>query len=77
MMNAVRRMQHFNEELNCKPTAFDRWRQYVHVRKLFKYWLGYVDQRETYVRSDLARFFNKWKNYEQKNQQVLAKLPKE
>jgi hypothetical protein len=26
LLKAIRRMQHFNEELNTKPKMFDRWR---------------------------------------------------
>jgi|LauGreDrversion4_2_1035121.scaffolds.fasta_scaffold53390_1 hypothetical protein len=39
LLKAVRRMQHFNEELYVLPKMFDRWRSYVHMRKLYRYWL--------------------------------------
>jgi hypothetical protein len=64
MRKAVMRMQHYNSELNSKPKMFDRWRQYVHARKLYKYWLSFVDRRSDHIKSDLARFFDRWKNFD-------------
>ncbi len=56
-------MQHYNEELYPKPKAFDRWRQFVNLKKLFRYWLGYAAKRGEYVKSDLHYAFDKWKSY--------------
>lgn len=56
-------MQHYNEELYTLPMMLDRWKQFVHLRKLFKHWLGFVDKRGEYIRSDLHHAFDKWKNY--------------
>ena len=46
-------MQHYNEERYVMPKMFDKWRQYVHMRKLFRYWLGFVEKRAKLVKSDL------------------------
>ena len=43
------------------PKMFDKWRQYVHMRKLFRYWLGFVEKREQLVKSDLHQAFDRWK----------------
>lgn len=56
-------MQHYNEEGYCKPKFFDRWREYVHLRKQFKYWLGHCAKRAEFIKSDLHWSFDTWKNY--------------
>jgi hypothetical protein len=45
LLKAVKRMQHYNEELYVVPKAFDQWRQYAHMRKLFRYWLNFSNKR--------------------------------
>lgn len=45
------------------PMMLDRWKQFVHLRKLFKYWLGFVDKRGEYIKSDLHYAFDKWKSF--------------
>lgn len=47
-------MMHYNDDEYVKPLAFDRWRKYIHYRKLFRYWLNYANRRVDYVKSDLA-----------------------
>ena len=37
---------------------------YVHIRKLFRYWLSYVNTRNDHVQADLAVSFGRWKKYE-------------
>jgi hypothetical protein len=54
-------MQHYNEEKYVMPKMFDKWRQYVHMRKLFHYWLGFVEKRAQLVKSDLHYAFDRWK----------------
>ena len=76
MLKGLRRMQHYNEELYVMPKAFDRWRQYVHMKKLFRYWLNYTNQRTQYIKSDMAAAFNKWKNYDIKQKETYKILPK-
>ena len=63
MLKAVRRMQHYNEEGYVKPKCFDRWRLYVHLRKLFKYWLNYANHRGEFLKSDLYWAFSKWRHF--------------
>jgi len=63
ILKSVRRMQHYNEELYLKPKVFDRWKQFVHIRRLFKYWLGFAHKRGEFVKSDLYYAFDKWRNY--------------
>jgi hypothetical protein len=36
ILKSLSRMQHYNEDLYVKPKMFDRWREYVNLRKLFR-----------------------------------------
>jgi len=45
MLKAIRRMQHFNSELYAKPKMFDTWRLYVYAKRLYRYWLQFVEKR--------------------------------
>ncbi len=56
-------MQHYNEDLYVKPKLFDRWKEFVHMRKLYRYWLSFVEKRAQLVRSDLHFAFDKWKRF--------------
>jgi hypothetical protein len=47
-----------------KPKAFDRWKEFVFFRKLFKKWLGYAWKRSAYGRSDMAVAFDRWRKYD-------------
>ena len=57
------RFQHFNKDLFTKPKIFDRWKQFVHARKLFKYWLNFVEKRSEPVKADMHFAFDKWKAF--------------
>jgi len=63
MLKTIRRFQHFNKDLYTKPKMFDRWKQFVHARKLFKYWLRFVDKRSESIKSDMHYAFDKWKTF--------------
>jgi hypothetical protein len=63
MLKVIRRMQHYNQESYTKPKMFDRWRQFVHLRKLFKYWLKFIGNRGEYIKCDIALAFDRWKKY--------------
>jgi hypothetical protein len=69
-------MQHYNEELYGKPKVFDRLKQFVHMRKLFKYWLGFASKRGEFIKSDLHWAFDQWKTYYPKQLDTLTKLNK-
>ena len=53
---------------------FDRWRQYVHMRKIVKYWLNFIENRQQVVKSDLSHAFNKWKHTFSDKHRELQKL---
>jgi hypothetical protein len=53
LLKSVRRMQHYNEEKYPMPLMFDKWRRFVQIRRLFRFWLGFADKRAEYIRSDL------------------------
>ena len=53
---------------------FDRWRQYVHMRKIVKYWLNFIENRQQLVKSDLSYAFNKWKHSFSDKHEELQKL---
>ena len=55
----------------------DRWKQFLHLRKLFKYWLGFVDKRGEYIKSDLHYAIDKGKNYHGSQKDKLTNLSKE
>ena len=63
MLKVIRRMQHYNQDLYTKPKMFDRWRQFVHMRKLFRYWLKFASNRGEYIKCDIALAFNRWKKH--------------
>lgn len=71
-----KRLEHTTEELSCKPLAFDRWRQWVHLRKLMRYQLTQVENRSEYLKADMASAFSTWKSYDQKQQKIFAAIPR-
>ena len=76
MLKVIRRFQHFNSLLYTKPKMFDRWREYVHARKLFKYWLRFVEKRSEPIKADLHIAFDKWKRMHPSQKQNLTLRPK-
>jgi hypothetical protein len=45
MLKTIRRMQHYNKENYLKPKFFDRWREFIQYKRMFRYWLSFVDKR--------------------------------
>jgi hypothetical protein len=45
MLKTIRRMQNFNKENYLKPKFFDRWREFNQYKRMFRYWLSFVDKR--------------------------------
>ena len=76
MLRAVRRLEHYNPELNPKPKAWDRWKLFVYYRKAFRYWLDFVNSRCEFGKGDLKAAFNKWKHMEDKHKTVLSRMCK-
>lgn len=76
MLKSVCRMQHYNEELYTLPKMLDRWKAYIHMRKLYRYWLGFANKRGEFIKSDLHYSFDKWKNYYPKQYLELRKNSK-
>ena len=75
-LKAIRRMQHYNEDLYLKPKMFDRWREYIHMRKLFRYWLSFTEKRSKLVKSDLHYAFDRWKRFHPVKHQKLTVFSK-
>ena len=46
-----------------KPKMFDRWRQFVKMRKIVKHWLDMITNRQQHKKADLSYCFNKWKHF--------------
>ena len=65
-------MQHFNKDLYTKPKMFDRWKLYLHTRRLFNYWLRFIEKRSEAVKSDMHHAFDKWKNFHPAQKQDLT-----
>ena len=40
------------------PWCIDKWRQYVKERKVFKYWISYLEQRRN--RNEMKEAFEAW-----------------
>eukprot|EP00347_Sterkiella_histriomuscorum_P005910 403354803 len=76
LLKGVKRFQHYNEELYTLPMMLDRWKQFVHLRKLFRYWLNFADKRSEYVKCDLHHAFDKWKSYHGDQRSALTNLSK-
>mmetsp|Transcript_8816 Transcript_8816/g.8151 ORF Transcript_8816/g.8151 Transcript_8816/m.8151 type:complete len:167 (+) Transcript_8816:1267-1767(+) len=77
LLKGVRRFEHYNKDLFTKPKLFDQWKQFVHLRKLFRYWLGFATNRGDYGVCDLAVSFDRWKHYDPHSKEVLKRLTKE
>jgi hypothetical protein len=43
------------------PKMFDRWRQFVHMRKLLRYILRNIENKLQPLKADLSVAFNRWK----------------
>ena len=56
-----------------KPKMFDRWRRYVQMRKIVKYWLDFITNRQQHQKSDMSHCFNKWKFFYSDKQNHLQK----
>lgn len=76
MLKAVKRMQHFNSEMYAKPKMFDIWKRYVQVKRLYRYWLQFVEKRAKIVKSDLHYVFDKWKRFHPVRHNELTCQPK-
>lgn len=71
-------MQHYNEDLYVLPKMFDRWRAYVHMRKLYRYWLQFAEKRRQLIKSDLHYCFDRWKRFHPvKHQHLTVKNKKD
>jgi|LauGreDrversion4_2_1035121.scaffolds.fasta_scaffold107502_3 hypothetical protein len=55
---------------------FDRWREYIHMRKLFRYWLSFTEKRSKLVKSDLHYAFDRWKRFHPVKHQKLTVFSK-
>ena len=76
LARAIARWQNCNPEGdNCdylKNTCFDRWRQYVKMRKLVGYILNNMENWMQPYKADLSWAFNKWKYYTGDTKQELT-----
>ena len=46
---------------NLLPIYLNRWKFYTKMRKIINYWLDFVTSREDPMKSNIKRFFDKWK----------------
>jgi len=61
MARVVARMKHVGGDRYLKPKMFERWLQYVHMRKLLRYLLRNIENKLKPVKADLSIAFNRWK----------------
>jgi hypothetical protein len=76
MLKSVRRLQHYTKDLYPKPMAFDRWKEYVALRKLMKHWLHFVMKRGKPGQADIAKAFDRWRQKDNIEFDKLDKLPR-
>lgn len=50
-----------NPDIKVMPHCFDRWKQWIKMRKLFAYWLTYTSNFANPRRHALSQAFNKWR----------------
>lgn len=56
-----------------KPKMFDRWRKFVHYRRIVKHWLDFMTNRQQHVKADMSHCFNKWKFFFTDKENLLQK----
>ena len=56
-----------------KPKVFDRWRRFVHYRKIVKHWLDFMSNRQQHGKADLSFCFLKWKHFFADKQNLLQR----
>jgi hypothetical protein len=61
MAKTIARLRHVDGDTYLKPKMFDRWRQFVHMRKLLRYILRNMENKLKPVKADLSIAFNRWK----------------
>ena len=57
------------------PHIWQRWKDYVAIRKLLKYQFNYMHNRVTSQKGDLQRAFKKWRNGPDQLAEELWRLP--
>ena len=61
---AIGRWKHWNgTDDYLKPKMFDRWKQFVKMRRIVKHWLNFIENRQQHQKSDLSHSFFKWKHF--------------
>lgn len=71
----IARMRMRQTEKKLIPKVWNRWRQYVGMRKLIKYQVRQMENYTHNVKADLQRAFKKWKNGPEQLATELDKLP--
>ena len=70
-------MQHWNgTDDYLKPKMFDRWRQFIQFRRIVRYWLDFMQNRQEHARADLAQAFNRWRYHFSDKEAALQKKTK-
>ena len=70
----MQRFRNADEDTYVMPKMFDKWKNYVHTKKLFRYWLGFAFKRGENGRADIAIAFDRWKNYDIKQKRMLSSM---
>ena len=72
LARSVARWKHWNgTDDYLKPKMFDRWRQYIKMRKIVRHWLDFLTNRQQHEKADLSYCFNKWKHHFSDKQNML------
>ena len=58
-----------------RARMWDRWRKFVHMRKIVRHWLGFIENRQQHIKADLYQAFNKWRYSFADKQNALQKMP--
>lgn len=75
MNKYIARMKMRTEGKKLIPKVWNRWRQYVGMRKLIKYQFKQMENYGDNVKADLQRAFKKWKSGPEQLATELDKLP--
>ena len=73
MAKVVGRWKHYTYEDDkyLIPKMFDRWRQWIQLRKIVKHWLDFIGNKQNNTKADLQHAFGKWKFMRADEQNIL------
>jgi hypothetical protein len=71
----IRMRMRLDPKKKVVPVVWNRWKQYVGMRKLYKYHMQQMENNCHNVKADLQRAFKSWKSCSNNLESELQKLP--